>query len=248
LASCAAPSPRRDRLRRLAAAADITWMRVFGQRPAASPGPTRIGVIGDVHACDEPLARLLTHLRDVVRVDMLCCVGDIVNGPGNPDRCAALLAGADVLTVRGNHDRWLLDRRVFDITHRLEDLAPETVAYLQGLPAGIEFEAADGTPVLLCHGLGENDMNAITSEDYGYALEANDDLQALVRARRVRLVLKGHRHRQAVWRIGDMTLVDTGTLIEPAAPCAVVVETATRTITPLSVTAAGISTAAPHRF
>ncbi len=204
--------------------------------------PARIGVIGDVHACDESLARLLEHLQDVERVDMLCCVGDIVNGPGDPDRCAAMLAAADVLTVRGNHDRWLIDGpTVIDMTHRLEDLAPATVSYLRGLPASVAFAAAGDIPVLLCHGLGENDMNAITAADYGYALEANDDLQALLGAGRAGLVLKGHRHRHAIWRIGEMTLVDAGSLTEPAAPCAVVVGVGARTITPLRVSAAGVS-------
>ena len=69
---------------------------------------TRIGVVGDVHACDAALERMLDHLRGL-EVDLLCCVGDIVNGPGDPDRCVELLEREHVLTVCGNHDRWLLE-------------------------------------------------------------------------------------------------------------------------------------------
>ncbi|MDX6568798.1 MAG: hypothetical protein QOH15_1376, partial [Gaiellales bacterium] len=35
-------------------------------------------------------------------------VGDIADGPGDIDACVSLLTEHDVLTVRGNHDRWLL--------------------------------------------------------------------------------------------------------------------------------------------
>ena len=108
--------------------------------------------------------------------------------------------------------------------HRPEDLAPGTRAYLSSLPASMTVGLAGGQTALLCHGLGDNDMNGITADDYGYALEANDELQALLSPGGPGLVVKGHRHRHAVWRIGRMTLVDAGSLLEPSAPCAAVVD------------------------
>ncbi len=203
----------------------------------------RIGIVGDVHACDAELERMLDHLCGL-GLDRLCCVGDIVNGPGDPNRCVELLQFSDVLTVRGNHDRWLLEgTQMFPDAHRIEDLAPATVAFLRSLPESVELEPASGGRLLLCHGLAENDMNGITADDYGYALEANDELQELLRRRRFRLVLKGHRHRPAIWRIGDMTLADVGALTDPAAPCAVLVDARAGTITPLALTADGAVTA-----
>jgi Calcineurin-like phosphoesterase len=53
-------------------------------QPASSQAngvQARVGVVGDVHACDGPLALLLDHLCEVERVDAIWCVGDIVNGP-----------------------------------------------------------------------------------------------------------------------------------------------------------------------
>jgi predicted phosphodiesterase len=167
-------------------------------------------------------------------------VGDIVNGPGDPDRCAALLTSSGAVTVRGNHDRWLVEGvAVIPNTHRREDLAPETRAFLHRLAPSADLELAGGLPVLLCHGLADNDMNAITGDDYGYSLEANDELQTLLRAG-PRLVLKGHRHRHAIWRVGGLTLVDAGTLLSPDAPCAMVVDATARTLTPLRVSSAGV--------
>jgi predicted phosphodiesterase len=142
--------------------------------------------------------------------------------------------------VRGNHDRWLIEGvHVIPDAHRPEDLAAETRAFLHGLPPSAELELAGGVRALLCHGLADNDMNTITADDYGYSLEANDELQALLRCG-PRLVLKGHRHRHAVWRVGGLTLVDAGALLHPDAPCAVVVDAAACTIAPLRLTAAGV--------
>ena len=212
----------------------LSWSR-------ENSAPARVGVVGDVHACDEPLALLLDHLSEHERVDAIWCVGDIVNGPGDPDRCAELLASAGAVTVRGNHDRWLVDRvSVIPDAHRPEDLRPETNAFLESLPPSADLELAGSLRALLCHGLADNDMNNLSADDYGYALEANDELQALLR-RGPRLVLKGHRHRPAIWRLGDLTLVDAGTLLDPTAACAVVVDASARTITPLRVSATRVA-------
>jgi predicted phosphodiesterase len=177
-------------------------------------GLARIGVIGDVHAEHRRLEVLLDHLR-ATALDATVCVGDVVNGNGDPNRCAALLEQASVITVRGNHDRWVLsgELHIVDGVHRLSDLDPATIAFLERLPSSVELTAADGTAMLLCHGLGDNDMNTITADDYGYALDANDDLQALLGRGVRQIVLKGHRHRAAVWNVGALTLVDAGSLV-----------------------------------
>jgi predicted phosphodiesterase len=158
-----------------------------------------------------------------------------------------LLSEAGVTTVRGNHDRWLLEGTFLTPdAHRPEDLTPETLAYLRALPTSLEFAVRDGETALVCHGLGDNDMNTITADDYGYALEVNDELQQLLRAGRPRLILKGHRHRRAIWRIGDITLVDAGTLLDGAAACGVIVDAEAHAITPLSLNGDRIEERAPH--
>lgn len=125
----------------------------------------RIGVVGDVHACDSEL-------------DHLLCVGDIVNGPGDPDRCVELVQFSDVLTVRGNHDRWLLEgTQMFPDAHRIEDLAPATVAFCAASRRALSSSLHPEGACSCVNGVAENDMNGITADDYGYALEANDDLQ-----------------------------------------------------------------------
>jgi predicted phosphodiesterase len=67
----------------------------------------RFGAIGDVHAEDGLLRAALSHLESA-GVDALLCVGDIVDGRGDVDACCTLLAEHGVLSVRGNHERWML--------------------------------------------------------------------------------------------------------------------------------------------
>src|SRR5262245_52695738 len=94
----------------------------------------RLLVIGDVHACDEPLAVLLDAAGSLA-VDRICCVGDVVTGPGDPNRCVRLLRDAGVATVAGNHDRWLVGgyRTGIAGAHTLADLGPAELAWLVAL-------------------------------------------------------------------------------------------------------------------
>lgn len=209
----------------------------------------RVGVIGDVHACDKRLTHLVSFLQ-AQALDQLVCVGDVVNGPGDPNACAALLESAGVVTVRGNHDRWLLEGRppLGDDVHRLEDLEPSTIAFLRALPGSLELRGADGTQLLLCHGLLDNDMNSITADDYGYALEANDELQTLLAASERRIVIKGHRHRPAVWRLKELTLIDAGSLLDYNPTCGAIIDIPASTITSIAVRNATVELADSHPF
>ncbi|MGN6380079.1 MAG: metallophosphoesterase family protein [Gaiellales bacterium] len=203
---------------------------------------SRIGVIGDVHACDHRLELLLGFLHGQA-IDRLVCVGDVVNGPGDANRCVELLRASGVETVRGNHDVWVAGANGRPPVAWAADLAvpgapapdTDTLDYLRQLPATLEFQASTGLDVLVCHGLRDNDMNTISSDDYGYALESNVDLQALLGDRRRRLVLKGHRHRPAVWEIDRLTLVDAGCLLDDTPSCGVIVDLEAAAVTPLAI-------------
>jgi predicted phosphodiesterase len=213
---------------------------------AAHDDLRRVGVIGDVHACDQRLLRLLDFFQ-AQALDTIVCVGDVVDGPGDPNACAALLDSAGVITVRGNHDRWLLEgqRPPGDDVRRLEDLEPSTVAFLRALPTSLELTGVDGTPLLLCHGLLDNDMNSISADDYGYALEFNDELQTLLAAAGRRVVIKGHRHRPSVWQLKELTLIDAGSLLGYNLICGAIIDIPAGTVTPIAVGNTSIELAHP---
>ena len=82
----------------------------------------------------------------------------------------------------------------------------------------VELATTSGT-ALLCHGLGPNDMAKVGPDDFGYALEANDDLQNLLRNRYFRWVINGHSHRRMVRPFPGMTIINGGTLESNHSPC-----------------------------
>jgi predicted phosphodiesterase len=67
--------------------------------------------------------------------------------------------------------------------------------------------------------MGDNDMNGVKEDDYGYGLENNDELQALLRSQEYRFVICGHTHRRMVRDFGGVTVINVGTLLGSDDPC-----------------------------
>jgi putative phosphoesterase len=185
----------------------------------------KLGLIGDIHAEDERLAAALAIFREE-RVDQVLFVGDVVDGEGDVDRCCALLAASNALGVRGNHDRWLLEDRMRSLpnAHDRAALAPQSLALLSGLPATRDIQTPRGL-LLLCHGVGDDDMQRLRPDDDGYALDSNMALAHLLDAKRWTFAVGGHTHERMVRRFGDLVFVNPGTLAFDHAPCCAIFDT-----------------------
>lgn len=178
----------------------------------------RFGLIGDVHAEDVALASTLAFFARA-RVDKVLCAGDIVDGEGDVDRCCAMLREVRAVVVRGNHDRWIRtdELRTLPHAHRMTELSVETIAFLKELPSTASIEVPHGR-LLLCHGVGDNDMARLLPDDQGYAISSNEDLLKILFDPTVRIMVGGHTHRPMVRRFerggGKMALaaVNAGTL------------------------------------
>jgi predicted phosphodiesterase len=179
----------------------------------------RVGLIGDLHAEHDALELVLTQLRKL-GAETLLQVGDIADGPGDLNRTVALLLEHRVLAVRGNHDRWLVGNQLRELpgANRLADVPPDVVAYLSALPVTREFRSPRGH-VLLCHGLGTNDMAGVKPDHEGYDISSNTDLQQLISDRRYRFVLNGHTHRPMLRTFGPLSIVNAGTLLRDDERC-----------------------------
>lgn len=193
----------------------------------------RVGIIGDVHTESAALARAIELLRDKGASDLLC-VGDLADGPEEViglERCRDLLIDHDVFVVCGNHDRWLLEDSMRDLDDAIErhELEPDMVDYLEGLPATIEFTSPDG-PLLLCHGLGGDDMGKLDPLDGDRQLRSNSALQDLLRDANYRIVTHGHSHLPMVTSINGTLFVNAGTLHRDFEPCVVLLDFAQRNI------------------
>lgn len=162
----------------------------------------RVGLIGDVHAEDELLRVAIDELRRG-QVDQILCTGDVVDGHGDVDRSCELLREASVVVIRGNHDRWIRadEMRSLPLAHKMTDLSVETITFLKMLPPVLSFDiAATAGKLVLCHGVGHNDMVRLQADDRGYALSSNEDLLKLLFDTTVHVMVGGHTHRTMVRR------------------------------------------------
>jgi putative phosphoesterase len=172
----------------------------------------RVGLIGDVHAEHEALRFVIDELERL-GVDALLQVGDIADGAGDLDATITLLQAHRVLAVRGNHDRWLLSGQGRELPYAtaLGAASPASRHYLSQLPVTRQFRSPRGD-VLLCHGLGNNDMVGVKPDSDGYDIAFNTDLQSLIAERKYRFVINGHTHRAMLRTFGPLSIINAGAL------------------------------------
>jgi predicted phosphodiesterase len=179
----------------------------------------KIGVIGDVHAEEKTLNTVLNFLN-AQDLDAILCTGDVIDGVGDVNICFEMLHQADVVTVAGNHERWILKNIMRDLPDATDvnSVSSRTFNIIGALPKTVEMRTPEGL-LLLCHGLGDNDMVRLKPYDKGYALESNIDLQHLIKEDKYRLIIGGHTHLKMVRQFGNITIINAGTLRQADAPC-----------------------------
>ncbi len=184
----------------------------------------RIGVIGDIHCEDKRLEAALRFLA-THPLDMICAVGDIVDGPGDVNRTIELLIEHNVVCVRGNHERWLMNdemRKLGDANSRF-DLKIDAWEFLPSLPLTRSFETVAG-PMLLCHGLGDDDMAGVYPFDDALTLHSNYTLWKLVTSGKYKYIVNGHTHRRLVRTFDNLTLINAGTIYREHDPCFCIID------------------------
>ena len=192
----------------------------------------RAGVIGDIHTEFDTLGWALSVLADH-GAELILATGDIADGPYHGEgvnRVCELLREANVHAVLGNHDRWLLDNAMRDFPNATfgDEIDAAARDYLRNLPATREVETPHGL-MLLCHGLGPDDMATLYPYDRGPELTGNAALQELLRSGRFRYVVGGHTHRRMVRAIDEVTFINAGAIRETREPCCLLLDFAART-------------------
>jgi len=173
---------------------------------------TTIGLIGDVHAEDVRLEATLRHLADS-DVSTILCTGDLADGRGNLDRVVELLIEHEVKVVAGNHDRWLLADKYRHVpkAHSRDNLKSHTLDYFRSLPKSrsISFQGHD---LLLCHGVGDQDLAKVWPGTLRMAAERSETLDSLIDSHAYQWIINGHVHFQTVIPFRTLTLINAGTL------------------------------------
>jgi len=172
----------------------------------------RLGFIGDIHAEDQLLNLAIQFIKKQ-QVDSIVSVGDIADGSGCINTCCTILQAEQVITVAGNHDKWLLENDLRDLPQatQLAELSRSSYLFLKSLPKTHCLETIAGS-LLLCHGLGKDDMEGIMPSDHGDSPKQIPEFQALVDENRYHFILNGHTHFKMVRQIEPFIIINAGTL------------------------------------
>ncbi|NKB16360.1 MAG: metallophosphoesterase family protein [Sphingomonadales bacterium] len=167
----------------------------------------RVAVIADIHGNADALRAVLQDIRDQ-SPDAIINLGDCFSGPLDAGLTATLLGEAEIaLTVRGNHDRWLLaegDGDDWDALAR-KQLSPDALAWLAALPVtGVLDE------VFACHACPKDDLTGLLEVSQADGTRNRAGLDHITRlAERVdhRVMLCGHTHVARALHLADGRLV-----------------------------------------
>jgi putative phosphoesterase len=148
----------------------------------------KLGVISDIHG--DPLALELawSHLQ-LLGVDRILCAGDLVGYGPYPDRVVAFLIKHAIPSIRGNHDRWALDRPV---GHPDEfgggGVSAATIEHLRTLPRDLVVELG-GRVIVVVHGSPFSDMEYIKKRTHD-----RKTIDGYFSTMKMDLLICGHTH------------------------------------------------------
>ncbi len=167
----------------------------------------KLGVISDVHG-DFVALELAWAQLTVLGVDRIVCAGDVVGYGPHPDRVIAFLKEHEIPTVRGNHDRWAIDRGP-DIPDPYGGGTPDdaTVEFLETLEPFLLVPHGHRVGVVV-HGSPTDDMEFITRRTHApyvldrYLEQLNADF-----------LIVGHTHEPSWYHGGRGLVLNPGAVI-----------------------------------
>lgn len=178
----------------------------------------RIAVIADIHGNSRALRAVIDDLK-AVAPDMVVNLGDCLSGPLDAADTADLLISLAWQTVRGNHDRQLIDRpaekmgRSDQAAHA--ELKNHHKAWLANLEPSLQVE-----DILLCHGSPDDDLVYLTEfvePDGSVRIATRAEIGQRLRGTTVPVVLCAHSHvPRLVGLDGGRVVLNPGSVGLPA--------------------------------
>lgn len=160
----------------------------------------KIGLISDVHADIVALDRTLGHLS-ALGVELTLCAGDIVGYGPTPADTVARISEQKIACVRGNHDRWAIERGAALIDpFGIGPLSRSTLQDLRGLPP-VRIVQSEGRLIILTHGTPGNDMEYLTRQRF-----KAEDLEAMLSDLEADVLIVGHTH-EPMWYRGKRGMI-----------------------------------------
>lgn len=164
----------------------------------------RIAVIADVHGNFAALEAVAEDLERT-KPDLVVNLGDCLSGPLRARETADLLMTKDWLTVRGNHDRYLIETKFDELKPSdraaAEQLGEHHFAWLRSLP----FSARAADDVVLFHATPAADDVYLTERPHmhGHDVLSDQHVRASLVGIEATLILCGHSHVPRVMELSD---------------------------------------------
>jgi predicted phosphodiesterase len=174
----------------------------------------KIAAISDIHG---NLGALDAVLADIAHrgADRIVNLGDILSGPLQPRETAARLMALGLPTIRGNHERQLLDpdraRMGKSDLHAAEALTPAQRHWVGALPADRWLS----DEVFLCHATPASDVDCFLENirDGEFVPASPDEIRARAAPCAASLIFCGHTHIPRVAYCGEaQTIVNPGSV------------------------------------
>ena len=167
----------------------------------------KLGLISDIHGDPIALELAWSHLI-VLGADRIVCAGDLVGYGPFPDRVSAFLRDRQIAAVRGNHDRWALERGL-GVRDEFGGGTPsaETLEHLRSLP--FDLLVSHGRTVgVVVHGSPRSDMEFVNRGSHVPDV-LRDDLSDL----RCDLLVVGHTHQPMWFRCPEGLVINPGSVV-----------------------------------
>ncbi|WP_196257915.1 metallophosphoesterase family protein [Pelagibacterium limicola] len=167
----------------------------------------RVAVISDIHGNALALEAVLTDIR-ASGADAILNLGDHFAGPLDPGATAEILAGVDMIAIRGNTDRYLVETPD-DLLEEDEEAAramtPQTLDWLRALPATATFE----DQVFMSHGAPASDEIYWLDRPKGNVFRTStiEEIETELPAGKFPLYCCGHTHVARVVTLPDGAIV-----------------------------------------
>ncbi|MDH4411779.1 MAG: metallophosphoesterase family protein [Rhizobium sp.] len=171
----------------------------------------RFAAIADIHGNAAALEAVLADIAaQGIETGDIVNLGDCLSGPLEAGRTADILVQLQLVTVRGNHDRYLIEHAAGDM-HQWEadafsQLTARHLDWLRALP----FDAVFHDVAYLCHARPQDDgtywLDQVTPEGR-VVLRDQSEIEAWAAGIAQPLILCGHTHLPRVVRLSDSRLI-----------------------------------------
>jgi putative phosphoesterase len=193
----------------------------------------KLAIITDLHSDIDSLDAALARIRSM-GCDQVICAGDLVDGDVFPDEVIARLAVEEIPTIRGNHDRWALERvgelrkagrrrdlradgpsSVYDSGDGMlgsgQELSEASLRFLARLPTSLDLEV-EGVRVAVRHARPATFGNANDMVGIDPTTTSPSQMSTLLELAHADVLVVGHTHLRFAARVPGGMVVNPGAL------------------------------------